>query len=104
MHIPIILCTFALDFKNKQQTIMNVTFYREDINRIFKENNLSYDSFINNNNGMIEITIENGDWKHDHARLNYLMRKNHYRFITEKEIGISEDDSYSSIHCFKYGI
>lgn len=82
---------------------MNISFYRTDINRIFKENNLCYDSYISTTNGMIEITIEDGDWKHDHIRLNYIMRKNHYRLIKEVEIGTSEDDSYSSTHYFKYG-
>lgn len=82
---------------------MNVSFYRTDIDRIFKENNLYYDSYISSTDGMIEITIEDGDWKHDHIRLNYIMRKNHYRLVKEVEIGTSEDDSYSSIHYFKYG-
>ena len=82
---------------------MDVTFCREDINRIFKENNLYYDYFILSNNGMIEIIIENGDWKHDHLRLNYIMSKNNYIFIKENEIGTSDDDSYSSTHYFKYG-
>lgn len=82
---------------------MNVSFYRTDINRIFKENNLCYDSYISTTDGVIGITIEDGDWKHDHIRLNYIMRKNHYRLIKEVEIGTSEDDCYSSTHYFKYG-
>ena len=57
---------------------MNVSFYRTDIDRIFKENNLFYDSYISTTDGIIEITIENGDWKHDHIRLNHIMNKNHY--------------------------
>lgn len=82
---------------------MDVTFCREDINRIFKENNLYYDYFILSNNEMIGIIIENGDWKHDHLRLNYIMSKNNYIFIKENEIDTSDDDSYSSTHYFKYG-
>ena len=82
---------------------MDVTFYREEINRIFKENNLYYDYFILSNNEMIGIIIEDGDWKHDHLRLNYIMSKNNYIFIKENEIGTSDDDSYSSTHYFKYG-
>lgn len=81
---------------------MNVSFYRTDINRIFKENNLFYDSYISTTDGIIEITIENGDWKHDHIRLNHIMNKNHYKLITEVEIGTSYDDSYSSTHYFIY--
>lgn len=82
---------------------MDVTFCREDINRIFKENNLYYDYFILSNNEMIGIIIEDGDWKHDHLRLNYIMSKNNYIFIKENEIDTSDDDSYSSTHYFKYG-
>ena len=82
---------------------MDVTFCREDINRIFKENNLYYDYFILSSTEMIGITPEDGDWKHDHLRLNYIMSKNNYIFIKENEIGTSDDDSYSSTHYFKYG-
>ena len=82
---------------------MDVTFCREDINRIFKENNLYYYYFILSNNEMIGIIVEDGDWKHDHLRLNYIMSKNNYIFIKENEIGTSDDDSYSSTHYFKYG-
>lgn len=82
---------------------MDVTFCREDINRIFKENNLYYDYFTLSNNEMIGIIIEYGDWKHDHLRLNYIMSKNNYIFVKENEIDTSDDDSYSSTHYFKYG-
>ena len=51
---------------------------------------------------MIGIIIENGDWKHDHLRLNYIMSKNNYKLIKEEKIGTSDEDSYSSTHYFKY--
>ena len=82
---------------------MDVIFCREAIKRIFKENNLYYDYFILSNNEMIGIIVEDGDWKHDHLRLNYIMSKNNYIFIKENEIDTRDDDSYSSTHYFKYG-
>ena len=82
---------------------MNIAFYKADINRIFKENNLYYAYFILDTDEIVGITIEDGDWKHDHIRLNYIMLKNNYKLIKEEKIGTSDEDSYSSTHYFKYG-
>ena len=82
---------------------MNIAFYKADINRIFKENNLYYAYFILDTDEIFGITIEDGDWKHDHIRLNHIMLKNNYKLIKEEKIGTSDEDSYSSTHYFKYG-
>lgn len=82
---------------------MNIAFYKADINRIFKENNLYYAYGILDTDELVGITIEDGDWKHDHIRLNHIMLKNNYKLIKEEEIGTSDEDSYSSTHYFKYG-
>ena len=55
---------------------MNIAFYKADINRIFKENNLYYAYVILDTDEIVGITIEDGDWKHDHIRLNHIMLKN----------------------------
>ena len=82
---------------------MNIAFYKADINRIFKENNLYYAYFILDTDEIVGITIEDGAWKHDHIRLNHIMLKNNYKLIKEEKIGTSDEDSYSSTHYFKYG-
>lgn len=82
---------------------MNIAFYKADINRIFKENNLYYAYFILDTDEIVGITIEDGDWKHDHIRLNHIMLKYNYKLIKEEKIGTSDEDSYSSTHYFKYG-
>lgn len=82
---------------------MNIAFYKADINRIFKENNLYYAYFILDTDEIVGITIEDGDWKHGHIRLNHIMLKNNYKLIKEEKIGTSDEDSYSSTHYFKYG-
>ena len=81
---------------------MNITFYKEDVKRIFKENNLTYEWWVNFD-GTIVVNVEWGDWKHDHAFLNYIMRKNHYRCIDEVVTEEDGSDTYSATHYFKYG-
>ncbi len=81
---------------------MNITFYEQDIKRIFKENELCYEYAVNNN-GTIEVHIDWGDWKHDHLFIKYIMWKNHYRQINEVVTEEDGSDSYSSVHYFKYG-
>lgn len=81
---------------------MNVQFYKDDVKRIFKENDCFYEWWVNFD-GSIEVSVDWGDWKHDHLFLRYIMRKNHYR---ETNVVVTEEDgsdAYSAIHTFKYG-
>jgi hypothetical protein len=74
---------------------------RERVQEILSHNKMSYD-FTVDDNGYIEITIINGDWKHDHIRLKNMMAKNGYIYFGFKEFG--EDtggDWYSAIHKFR---
>jgi hypothetical protein len=82
---------------------MNVTFYEQDIKRIFKENDCYYDYDIDITDGTIEVNVEWGDWKHDHLFLRYIMKQNHYRQIDEEVTEEDGSDTYSAIHYFKYG-
>ena len=74
---------------------------REQIQTLLTANDMHYDFDIDSQ-GFIEITVEDGDWKHDHIRLKNLMAKNGYVLFGSKEIG--EDtggDWYSAIHKFR---
>ena len=83
-------------------TIMNIGFYQEDLKRIWKKNNFSYDYFIHHD-GSIVVDVMWGDWKHDHLFLNHVMRQNNYRLVSEEVTEEDGDDAYSSLHKFRYG-
>lgn len=83
---------------------MNITFYKQDIQRIFKENQCYYDYDIDFNDGTIEVHIDWGDWKHDHLFLKHIMWKNHYRQTNEVVTEEDGSDAYSATHYFKYGV
>ena len=86
-----------------KQTDMNTTFYKQDVKRIFNENDLHYDWWVNFD-GSVEVEIIWGDWKHDHFYLKYIMNRNNYRQISEVITEEDGDDAYSSIHKFMYGV
>jgi len=73
---------------------------RKAIGDILKNNNMFYDYSVDSN-GIIEITVENGDWKHDHIRLRNLMSKMNYvfygRYVPDEENG---DDSFSAVYLY----
>lgn len=49
-------------------------------------------------NGKVEVYID-GDWKHDHAYFNFLVREAFPNcFITEQVDTAADEDAYSSTH------
>lgn len=82
---------------------MNISFYKTDIARIFKENDMDYDWEVSPTDGTITINVYWGDWKHDHRFLQWVMAKNNYR-VTNRVI-TEEDgsDAFSAEYEFKYG-
>ena len=71
------------------------------IKKIFKENNLSYDWEISTElPNVVFITIEMGDWKHDHEALKYIMSKNSFSLVKVKVTDESDCDAYSAIYAF----
>lgn len=53
------------------------------------------------NDGTIEITIEWGDWKHDHIYCDMLMKEKGYELIGENVTDEDGSDCYSSNHQYK---
>ena len=73
---------------------------REKIQSLLSANDMHYDFDIDPQ-GLIAITIEDGDWKHDHICLKNLMAENGYVLFDSKKIGEdSGGDWYSAIHIF----
>lgn len=55
---------------------------------------------------MIAVEVRWGDWKHEHARLDWLMRANFadLRSIHEVTTEDNETDCYSAIHYYYFGV
>ena len=75
---------------------------KEKIQEILSANKWSFDFSIDNM-GYIKITVENGDWKHDHLALQHVMRENGYvsfgRHIPEDQE--NGDDSFTAIYIYR---
>lgn len=56
------------------------------------------DVFINSMTGIITVTIEDGDWKHQHQAFKSLLQDYYISYIGEYVIGDSDDDSYTAEH------
>ena len=74
---------------------------RKRIGDILTANGMYYDYTVDSD-GYVEITVEDGDWKHDHIALKTLMRDNGFvcfgRHIPDEETG---DDSFSAVYLFR---
>ena len=74
---------------------------REKIGKILADNKMPYDYTIDEQ-GYIKITVENGDWKHDHLRLKTIMRENGFisfgRHIPDEETG---EDCFTAIYLYR---
>lgn len=85
----------AYDAEIKKQT-------KERVKEILSSNKMFYD-FTVDENGYIEITVENGDWKHDHIALQHIMREAGFvsfgRHIPEDQD--NGDDSFTAIYLYK---
>lgn len=82
---------------NKTTDIMTI---ESIIKKIFKTNEIWYDYFIKNENEC-ELSIEYGDWKHDHLFIDHLMRENGFEKTDEMLTWEDGSDCYSSVHFYK---
>ena len=75
---------------------------KEKIQEILSANKWSFDFSIDNM-GYIKITVENGDWKHDHLALQHAMREAGYisfgRHIPEDQE--NGDDTFTAIYIYR---
>lgn len=72
----------------------------KEVQNLFNKNNLHYD-FNVYPTGVIVITVENGDWKHDHLRFKKIMYDAGFTFIgrhvKDEESG---DDSFTAFYLY----
>ena len=66
---------------------------------LLKTKNMFYDVEVSN--GIITVTIENGDWKHDHISFMALMKSYGYIFISRNIVDEDNgDDSFSATYLY----
>jgi hypothetical protein len=77
---------------------------QDKVETLMRENKVySYElDFDLDNDRLVYIELEWGDWKHDHLRLEWLMEKNDFRQIGEVTTEEDGSDCYSAIHTFIY--
>ena len=74
---------------------------RQNIQKLLSDNKMPYDFGIDSQ-GFIEITIIDGDWKHDHIALKNVMKEAGYFPFGGRIIGDDNgDDSFSAIYKFR---
>ena len=74
---------------------------RSEVSKIFSDNNVYYEFYIDRNSH-VNITVEDGDWKHDHLRLMHIMALNNFICVDSTAIDEEDngDDTYSAEYCF----
>lgn len=72
----------------------------KEIGGLFKKNNRSYE-FDVNDDGVCNIYVIWGDWKHDHLFIRNIMMENGYEFVREQVTLEDGSDAYSAIHTYK---
>lgn len=80
----------------------NETMMKEinKVNELLKKENLY--GYVYDELSMIAIEIEWGDWKHEHARLDWIMKENGYTKMFNRITEEDGSDTYSAIHYFGF--
>lgn len=71
-----------------------------EIERLLYDNSICANVWENKTLGTIQVEIEWGDWKHDHARAEWLIQENGYKHIGTDVTEEDGSDCYSAIHYF----
>ena len=73
----------------------------DKVSKFFKDKDLPYGWGVTLA-GNVEVEVHDGDWKHDHLHLDWVMGENGYEKLGERRIGEpTGGDWYSSVHVFK---
>lgn len=54
------------------------------------------------NSSSVEISVDDGDWKHEHLRLQRLMEENGFTLVCRENIREDGSDCYSAVHTYMY--
>lgn len=71
----------------------------ELVEKIFRENDLYYYFSATDKPNEIFISVCDGDWKHDHLYLEYIMKENGF-VLTGKDEQPSDEDCYDADYIF----
>ena len=71
-----------------------------DIRKYLKDNTL-YCEVYEHENGCISVEIDWGDWSHDHAYCDHLMKQIGYDCTDEQVTEENGSDTYSAIHFYE---
>lgn len=72
-----------------------------EIQKMLTDNGISVSEVSEYSDGTIEVSIEWGDWKHDHIYCDKLMKEQGYVLEGEYETDEDGSDCYSSNHQYK---
>ena len=74
---------------------------KNEFAKVLADNDLNY-CFGWNLQDEFEVEVHDGDWKHDHIHLNWVMQNNGYELVRDTHFGPPTDgDWYSAIHVFR---
>ena len=71
-----------------------------EIERLLYDNNICANVWKYDSLPVIQVEIEWGDWKHDHARAKWLIQEEGYKFIKTDVTDDDGSDCFSAIHYF----
>jgi len=91
------LTTETLDEITKFEKLVELEI---NIHSLFKEMDVHYETFITDED-TIGISIEWGDWKHDHLYLKYKMEQKGFVQIDEILTEENGSDCYSALHIYR---
>ena len=76
------------------------TSIEDKIQDIYKRHDICYEYYITSKTEC-EILVDWGDWKHDHAYIDYLMKVNGFKKVGEELTEVDGSDCYSSVHSYQ---